>query len=154
VSLECGRRAGGHGHPDLLHLTLYWDRVVLTDPGTGSYVSPTLHWYRSTLAHNAPGLAGVGQVSRAGFCTAFEAGERWSWMQAKAQRLFGPGTSAMRSIVVGPYCVIDIVDIVAPESVLVDLPIHPVAGVELSPELKAKPASLSPGPQAGHEHGY
>ena len=26
----------------------------LDDPGTGSYVSRTLHWYRSTLAHAAP----------------------------------------------------------------------------------------------------
>src|SRR5262249_36840147 len=90
VSLECGRRTGGHGHPDLLHLTLFWDGAVLLDPGTGSYVSPSLHWYRSTLAHNAPGLAGVGQVSRDGYCSLFEPGERWSVVRAHASELLGP----------------------------------------------------------------
>ena len=30
------------------------DERILDDPGTGSYVDPTLHWYRSSLAHNAP----------------------------------------------------------------------------------------------------
>ena len=30
----------------------------LDDMGTGSYVDPSLHWYRSTLAHNAPLLDG------------------------------------------------------------------------------------------------
>ena len=55
ASLECGDYGGGHGHPDRLHLTLHAGGVHwLADPGTGSYVSPDLFWYRSTLAHNAP----------------------------------------------------------------------------------------------------
>ena len=55
VSLDYGHSGGGHGHPDRLNLTLV-DRTHrwFEDPGTGSYVDPSLHWYRSTLAHNAP----------------------------------------------------------------------------------------------------
>ena len=63
ASLECGRFGGGHGHPDRLHLTLFADgRHWLADPGTGSYVSRDLFWYRSTLAHNAPRLDGRSQA--------------------------------------------------------------------------------------------
>src|SRR5206468_3438661 len=62
ASLECGPPGGGHGHPDRLHLTLHADGVHwLADPGTGSYVSRDLFWYRSTLAHNAPRLDGASQ---------------------------------------------------------------------------------------------
>jgi hypothetical protein len=55
VALDYGHSGGGHGHPDRLNLLLV-DRSTrwLDDPGTGSYVEDTLHWYRSTLAHNAP----------------------------------------------------------------------------------------------------
>ena len=65
ASLECGPYGGGHGHPDRLHLTLHADgRHWLADPGTGSYVSRDLFWYRSTLAHNAPRLDGVNPAGR------------------------------------------------------------------------------------------
>src|SRR6266576_1752476 len=48
ASLECGPQGGGHGHPDRLQLTLFADGVYwLPDPGTGSYVTPDLFWYRS-----------------------------------------------------------------------------------------------------------
>src|SRR5260370_618004 len=62
VSLECGPSGGGHGHPDRLALTFYADGVPwLAAPGTGSYGSRDLGWYRSTLAHNAPRLDGPSQ---------------------------------------------------------------------------------------------
>jgi hypothetical protein len=51
VSLDYGPPGGGHGHPDRLNVQL---PPYLVDPGTGSYVDRTLHWYRSTLAHAAP----------------------------------------------------------------------------------------------------
>ena len=60
LSIECGESGGGHGHPDRLHLTVFENGVHwLADPGTGSYLTPDLFWYRSTLAHNAPRLDGV-----------------------------------------------------------------------------------------------
>ena len=124
VSIECGGQAGGHGHPDLLHLTLYSGQPLLMDFGTASYVTPSLHWYRSTLAHNAPGVSGAGQRSRNGWCAAFDQRGAWGWCRAVAENVLGDGTSASRTIVVGPNVVLDILDVDAPDSVLVDLPVH------------------------------
>jgi hypothetical protein len=131
ASLECGGRPGGHGHPDLLHLTLFHERLVLGDFGTGSYVNPSLHWYRSTLAHNAPGVAGSGQWARAGYCAAFASGDRWQWCRVAAQDVFGPETTGTRTVVLGPDYAFDAVDVEVPSDVVVDLPIHPLGGVEI-----------------------
>ena len=55
MGLDYGRSGGGHGHPDRLNLLLSdGDVRWFDDPGTGSYVEESLHWYRSTLAHTAP----------------------------------------------------------------------------------------------------
>ena len=129
VSLECGGARGGHGHPDLLHVSLHVDGPRLADFGTGSYVSPSLHWFRSTLAHNAPGLPDLGQVARAGRCTAFEDRGNWAWCRVVADRLFGDGTSAVRVLLAGPDYVLDILEVVVPEGVTVELPVHPLAGL-------------------------
>jgi hypothetical protein len=60
VALDYGHSGGGHGHPDRLNLLLSdGDTRWLDDYGTGSYVDPSLHWYRSTLAHNAPMVDGA-----------------------------------------------------------------------------------------------
>ena len=62
VALDYGHSGGGHGHPDRLNLLLAdGDVRWLDDLGTGSYVEPSLHWYRSTLAHNAPLVDGRSQ---------------------------------------------------------------------------------------------
>jgi len=127
VSVECGGNPGGHGHPDLLHMTLFWKMPILADFGTASYVSPSLHWYRSTLAHNAPGLAGSGQIARNGWCAAIDQSRSWAWCRAVADNVFGAGTRATRTVVVGPSCLIDEVEIVADASTVIDLPIHCVA---------------------------
>jgi hypothetical protein len=132
VSLECGGAPGGHGHPDLLHLSLFAAGHVLADFGTGSYVSPTLHWYRSALAHNAPGRTGAGQLARRGWCDAFEVGERWSWCRAFARDLLGEGTVVRRAVVIGPDYVLDVVDVEAAPEVEVDLATHPVGGVAVA----------------------
>ncbi len=158
VSLECGGAPGGHGHPDLLHLSLFSAGHILADFGTASYVTPSLHWYRSTLAHNAPGRVGVGQPGREGWCDAFEAGERWSWCRARARCLLGEGTAVRRAIAVGPDYVVDVVDVDAPPDVAVDLPTHVLAGVALGgvgkgPSGDEGAPSLGHGP-SGHEHGY
>ena len=62
AALDYGHSGAGHGHPDRLNFVLVHgaDRW-LDDVGTGSYVDPSLHWYRSTLAHNAPLVDGRSQ---------------------------------------------------------------------------------------------
>jgi hypothetical protein len=155
LSVECGGNPGGHGHPDLLHVTLFWDRPILLDFGAGSYVSPSLHWYRSTLAHNAPGVRGSGQLCRSGWCAAFDRRDAWSWCRSVADDVFGPGTSAVRIVALGPRYALDIVEVNAPADVEVDLPIHPIQGAPMSHPTESEPVSLgSPEPENRHEHGY
>jgi hypothetical protein len=121
ASLECGRFGGGHGHSDRLHLTLHADgHHWLADPGTGSYVSPDLFWYRSTLAHNAPRLDGRSQPPGDAVCEAFDvqppADGEWSWIRGR----FGDLT---RTLVAGPY-LLDVVEVGGAEARLLELPWH------------------------------
>jgi hypothetical protein len=129
VSLECGGRPGGHGHPDLLHVNLYVGQPLLSDFGTGSYVLPSLQWYRSTEAHNAPGVRGIGQVARHGWCSAFAREGEWAWCQGKALDVFGEGTSATRTVVAGPAFVLDRIDVEVDSAVTVELATHPLVGI-------------------------
>jgi len=153
VTLECGARAAGHGHPDALHLSLARGCLLLGDFGAASYVSPSLHWYRSTLAHNAPGMAGRGQAPVAGVCDGIGAAGAWSWCRVYADNLLGPGTWARRTVVAGPRWMLDVVAVNVPPDVVVDLPVHPIAG--LGPGGESAPAdALAPGADAGHETGY
>ena len=124
ASLESGRYGGGHGHPDRLHFTLHADgHLWLADPGTGSYVSPDLFWYRSTLAHNAPRLDGRSQAPGDAQCEAFEVQEGWSWARGR----FG---DLSRTLVAGPY-LLDVVELNATEERTIELPWHPHGQVEL-----------------------
>jgi len=118
LSLECGGSAGGHGHPDQLHLTLH-ERGVhwLADPGAGSYVAQDLFWYRSTLAHNAPRLDGRSQVDREARCRAFDVGGSLSWMQARWDRV-------TRSVVSASDWTLDVVDLAQGVEVMLELPWH------------------------------
>jgi hypothetical protein len=118
ASLECGAYGGGHGHPDRLHLTLHADgRHWLADPGTGSYVTRDLLWYRSTLAHNAPRLDGVSQPAADAACDAFDTQHEWGW----AQGSFGDLT---RTLVAGPRYLLDVVDLSSADEHLLELPWH------------------------------
>ena len=84
ASLECGSFGGGHGHPDRLSLTLHADGDHwLADPGTGSYVTADLFWYRSTLAHDAPRLDGRSQPPGDARCDAFDVRDGWSWARGR-----------------------------------------------------------------------
>lgn len=130
VSMECGGSPGGHGHPDLLHVTAFWGDPLFADFGTASYVAASLHWYRSALAHNSPSVSGIGQVTRDGDCTAFDSDGDWSWCRGTARDLFGPGTSAVRTLVVGPSVMVDLVEVTAGDATVVDLPVHPLGGVD------------------------
>ena len=105
VSLECGPSGGGHGHPDRLALTFYADGVPwLADPGTGSYVSRDLAWYRSTLAHNAPRLDGASQPVGDAVCEAFDAPGEWTWARGRYGEL-------TRAVVAGPAYVLDVLEL-------------------------------------------
>jgi hypothetical protein len=125
ASLECGGYGGGHGHPDRLQLTLHANgQHWLPDPGTGSYVSRDLSWYRSTLAHNAPRLDGASQPPRDAECVAFgEAGE-WAWAR-------GAYLHFTRTVVAGPRYILDVLELSAPEEHLVELPWHPSGRVDI-----------------------
>jgi hypothetical protein len=136
ASLECGEYGGGHGHPDRLHLTLHargthW----LADPGTGSYVSPDLFWYRSTLAHNAPRVDGVSQPVADARAEMFDVSGRWGWVRGK----FGGFT---RTLVAGPTTLVDVLEFAAGEEHLVELAWHPEGDVEVLTPGRWEPAEL------------
>ena len=118
ASLECGATGGGHGHPDRLNLTLYGDgEYWLPDPGTGSYVTRELFWYRSTLAHNAPRLDGQSQPFDSAKLEGFEAGSTWGWARGR----FGVVT---RTVVMGERYLLDVVELAGRDERLLELPWH------------------------------
>jgi hypothetical protein len=124
ASLECGKFGGGHGHPDRLSLTLHADgHHWLADPGAGSYVTPDLAWYRSTLAHDAPRLDGRSQAPGDARCDAFDVRDGWSWARGR----FG---DLARTLVAGTY-LLDVVELNGVEERLLELPWHPDGRVEV-----------------------
>ena len=113
VSLDYGEPGGGHGHPDRLHLTSVLAGVPwLLDFGTGSYVAPSLGWYRSTLAHNAPLVDGHDQHPARGRCIAFDEKDGWTWICAylEPETAFD-GAAVQRTVIVGPRYVLDVVQL-------------------------------------------
>lgn len=134
VGFEFGQSGGGHGHPDRLNLTLYQnDTRWLDDMGTGSYVDPSLHWYRSTLAHNAPLVNGRSQPIRDGTLLAYDEREGLGWIVGEL-RIPEEGVRLERAVVVAPDYLIDELRWDAAEEVVIDLPWHFVM----------RPASRSP----------
>jgi len=138
VALDYGASGGGHGHPDRLNLLLIeGEHRWLDDMGTGSYVERTLHWYRSTLAHNAPLANERSQQGGDGELLAFEDRGGAGWAQARFDGL-APGVVATRTLVVMPDYLLDVFEWTATADEIVDLPIH-FAGEPL------KSASFAPG---------
>jgi hypothetical protein len=124
VALDYGHAGGGHGHPDRLNLLLAHDDTRwLDDVGTGSYVDRSLHWYRSTLAHNAPLFDGKSQRAVHGELLAYDERGAAGWVTATAREV-APGVSAVRTIVVMPTYFIDISSWQADHDVIADLPLH------------------------------
>ena len=127
VSLDYGEPGGGHGHPDRLNLTAVLRGVPwLLDFGTGSYVAPSLAWYRATLAHNAPLVDGNGQHTARGTCVAFDERDGFGWACAMLppDTAFA-GAAIQRTIVVAPDYLLDVVQLMSDsESRRLQLPWH------------------------------
>jgi hypothetical protein len=124
VALDWGQSGGGHGHPDRLNLLFVQGATRwLDDLGTGSYVDPTLHWYRSTLAHNAPMIDGHSQARVDGSLLAHDERDGFGWTFAEAEGL-APGVRVTRAVIVTPDYFVDEIHWSAQRSVQFDLPIH------------------------------
>lgn len=124
VALDWGESGGGHGHSDRLNLLFSHgaDRW-LDDLGTGSYVDPSLHWYRSTLAHNAPLADGASQRRVSGGLLAHADDDRFSVVAARVDGI-APGVCVDRTVVTAADYFIDEVRWWSPRSVRFDLPVH------------------------------
>jgi hypothetical protein len=124
VALDYGHSGGGHGHPDRLNVLLSDHNTRwLDDYGTGSYVDPSLHWYRSTLAHNAPLIDGRSQLRVDGELRAYHDCGEAGWIVATANGIT-PDVQVERTLVVMPGYMIDLVDWSAPRTTTFDLPLH------------------------------
>jgi hypothetical protein len=133
ASLDYGHSGGGHGHPDRLNVMLVdGDVRWFDDPGTGSYVDRSLHWYRSTLAHHAPLVDGHSQPRVHGNLVAFEDGERAGWVCADVE--LAPGLHVRRSLVVLDDYLVDLLQWEGETDHDLALPLH---GVDLVDERDA-----------------
>jgi hypothetical protein len=124
VALDYGHSGGGHGHPDRLNLLLSDGSARwFDDPGTGSYVEESLHWYRSTLAHTAPLVDGRSQPRVHGELVAYDdrPGEA-GWIAARAE--LAPGCMVRRSVVVCEDYLVDLLEWEGAEAHEVALPVH------------------------------
>ena len=151
AALDYGHHGGGHGHPDRLNILLARGaNRMLDDMGTGSYVDPSLHWYRSTLAHNAPLVNGRSQPRASGALLAWseEAGDGWA--RAAATISESPAVRAERTLVALRHAALDVVRWHADEPVRFELPFH--ARVRIANELEWRDAPLDGG--SGLEDGF
>ena len=123
IAFDYGHSGGGHGHPDRLNLLhAEGDTRWLDDMGTGSYVDPSLHWYRSSLAHNAPLVDGRSQRRIHGTLLGHEERGAAGWASAEAG--IALGVSMTRTVVVMPDYLLDLVEWHADRDVTIDLPFH------------------------------
>jgi hypothetical protein len=124
VALDYGHPGGGHGHPDRLNLLLAnGSSRILDDMGTGSYVDPSLFWYRSTLAHNAPLVNGRSQRYAAGELVAYDERGGAGWALARCDGI-AEGVRFDRAVVVLSGYVVERLSWRADDEVIVDLPMH------------------------------
>ena len=148
AALDYGHSGAGHGHPDRLNVIIArgHDRW-LDDVGTGSYVDPSLHWYRSTLAHNAPLVDGRSQARVHGTLVAYEDQGTTGWVRARVDGV-APGVRLQRTLVAMHTYLIDEVTWEADREVQVDLPFHVDAslqGVEWTPAVPDGGAAIEDG---------
>ena len=150
VALDYGHSGGGHGHPDRLGIILCDAHTRwLDDPGTGSYVDRTLHWYRSTLAHNAPLVDGRSQLRTEGWLLAFDEMTEAGWIDAAADEI-APGVSARRSVTAMPDYIVDSFEWTSVRPVRVELPMH-ADGASADVQWQAAPLDGGSGLEDGFE---
>ena len=147
AAMDYGETGGGHGHPDRLNLVVC-DGVNrwLDDPGTGSYVDRSLHWYRSTLAHCAPLADRRSQPRLPGELLAFDERGAAGWVAARA--IVGEGVAAERRLIAMHDYVIDELSWSAADGRLVALPLHlelDLAGLAWFPGTLGSAAGLEDG---------
>jgi hypothetical protein len=169
VALEGGHSGSGHGHPDRLALSLQTGRERwLQDPGTGSYVERTLHWYRSTVAHHAPLVNGASQPPAMATLLAFEDRGGMGWVRKRAT--IGPGIRATRTVVAAECYCVDVLDwerdvdesAAAPHAITITLPICGDARRSVGLQAHLAPGvrrargriRLSARRRVGHDRGY
>ena len=124
VGLDYGDPGAGHGHPDRLNLVIAdGSSRWLDDMGTGSYTSPTLAWYRSSMAHNAPMVDGKNQGAAAGTLLAHDEQPDAGWVSAQ---FIDPlsGVRFTRTVVVMERYLIDEVTWTSNHDVDVDIPMQ------------------------------
>ena len=131
VALDYGQSGGGHGHPDRLNILLArGDDRILDDYGTGSYVDPSLHWYRSTLAHNAPFFDGVSQRRTSGRLLAYDERGAAGWVVAEVPTNgLAPDVQAQRTLIVMTDYALDYLEWTSAREVSAYLPIHAEAEI-------------------------
>ena len=151
VALDYGHSGGGHGHPDRLNLQIAQGGVRwLDDMGTGAYVDPTLHWYRSTLAHNAPLVDGRSQARVHGRLLAFDDNDAAGWIDADVHGI-APGVAVRRSIIATTDYAIDVIEWESKADVQFDLPIH-LDGTADELEWTTAPLAGGSGLEDGFDH--
>lgn len=125
VGFDYGQSGGGHGHPDRLNLTLYeGDTRWLDDLGTGSYVDRSLHWYRSTLAHNAPLVDGHSQPLMDGKLRAHDEREGMGWALASLDIAEGEVRLERAVIVATGYLIDELSWTTRGPAQRIELPLH------------------------------
>jgi hypothetical protein len=152
VALDYGHSGGGHGHPDRLNLLLVDGHLRwFDDPGTGSYVDESLHWYRSSLAHTAPLVDGHSQPRAHGSLIAFDDDGRMGWMSAMVPLL--PELEVRRSVVLMEDYLVDVIEWDAPSVHEIGLPLQGVDAVDdLDLPLPRRATRIRGG--AGKEDGF
>ena len=124
VGLDYGDPGDGHGHPDRLNLVIATEEARwLDDVGTGSYTSPTLNWYRSSMAHNAPMVNGKDQGAARGRLLAYDEQDDAGWISAEFVDPVS-GVRFVRTVVVMEDYVIDEVEWTSTSPVFVDVPLQ------------------------------
>ena len=124
VALDYGESGGGHGHPDRLNLVVADGATRwLDDPGTGSYVDRSLHWYRSTVAHCAPLVDRASQWRVPGALLGYDDRGAAGWAAARVEEI-SPGVIIERRVVVMPDYLVDEVAWNADGSHHIALPLH------------------------------
>ncbi|MBA2685276.1 MAG: heparinase II/III family protein [Gemmatimonadaceae bacterium] len=153
VALDYGHHGGGHGHPDRLNVLLaHGSRRILDDMGTGSYVDRSLHWYRSTLAHNAPLVNGRSQPRTDGYLVAYDERGDLGWVQARSRISDEPPVEATRALTVTDAYVIDELRWSTTHVVRIELPFHARVRLESGTPLDWTRAQLDGGD--GLEDGF